>query len=199
MAYQTKDIIVSAAWVFHAPIGTAYPADTLAPRGAWPTGWVPIGYTLDPTEVGSTFETLDVSVEQEMAPVMSRRSGESGTLKTRLAELSAANIALALAATATITPAGSGQPGKEEVHYGGDAHIPVRQWGLEGYWNDAAGIERTVRVFIWRGQIANGGTFTLGQKDVSGLPLEVKMMADSSKPKGQKFYVIQRIIADALP
>lgn len=198
MPYEVKDIIVSAAWIFHAPIGTTWPADTLPARAAWPTGWVPIGYTLEPTEFGSTFETLDVNVEQQMAPVMSRRTSETGILKTRIAELNVSNMALALAAQAVITPPGVGQPGKEELYYGGDPHIPVRQWGIEGYWNDASGTERPVRVFIWRGQIANGGTFTLGQKDVTGLPLEVRIMADGSKPKGQNFYVIQRITANAL-
>ena len=72
-----SDIVVSAARLFHSPIGTALPADTLDVDAAWPTGWVSVGYTLEPVKAQYTFDVLEVMVQQEMGTVKRIRIKEA--------------------------------------------------------------------------------------------------------------------------
>ena len=96
-----SDIVVSAARLFHSPIGTALPLDTLDVDAAWPVGWVSVGYTLEPVKAQYTFDVLEVMVQQEMGTVKRIRIKEALKLGTILAELTATNMALAFAGETT--------------------------------------------------------------------------------------------------
>ena len=51
MPQNASDIIVTGARVFVAPVGSTLPAPSLAVDAAWPTGWVDVGFTLEPTKL----------------------------------------------------------------------------------------------------------------------------------------------------
>src|SRR5712691_8969680 len=92
-----SDIVVTAAKLYQSPVGTAMPLDTVDVDAAWPNGWVSVGYTLEPVKAQYTFDVLDVMVQQEMGSVKRIRIKEALKLSTVLAELTAANMALAFA------------------------------------------------------------------------------------------------------
>ena len=145
-----SDIVVSAAKLFHSPVGTALPLDTLDVDAAWPVGWVSVGYTLEPVKAQYTFDVLEVMVQQEMGTVKRIRIKEALKLATILAELTATNMALSFAGEVTTAAATS--------HAG-------RLRGVLGRWQVRAadgavghrGLVRRrrrgaapIRVFVWK-------------------------------------------------
>ncbi len=152
-----SDIVVSAARLFHSPIGTAAPLDTLDVDADWPEGWVSVGYTLEPVKASYTFDVLDVMVQQEMGTVKRIRIKEALKLSTVLAELTAATMALSFAGEVTTAAATSTLAGYEEFSVGGKYELPMAQWGLEGSFVDEDEILRPIRVFVWKATAAAGG------------------------------------------
>ena len=120
-----SDIIVTSARLWRAPVGTALPADTLAIDAAWPAGCVDAGYTLEPVKAAYTFDVLDVMVQQEMGAVKRIRVKEALKLATVLAELTAANLALAFAGDATTVAPTASTPGYEEFSVTPDGFDPT--------------------------------------------------------------------------
>jgi hypothetical protein len=197
MPEVASDIVVSGAKVFYSPTGTAAPADTLAVGASWPVGWVYVGYTLEATTINYSFEVMEVMVQQTMAPVRRTRQTEELTLETVLAEHAAPLIALALSGTASATAAGSGQPGKEEVTFGGDYNLPLNQWAVEGSYVDEDGALFPIRIFIHQGTAAEGGSLEYNRESPTGIPLQIKAIADTTKAVGNHLMKIVRILEPA--
>ena len=191
-----SDIIVTSARLWRAPVGTALPADTLAVDAAWPSGWVDVGYTLEPVKASYTFDVLDVMVQQEMGAVKRIRVKEALKLATVLAELTAGNLALAFAGDASTVAPTADAPGYEEFAVGGKYELPESAWGLEGSYVDEDGILRPIRVFVWRATAAAGGEVAFNREAVAGVPLEVSALHDRSKAKGKRLLIARRVLED---
>jgi len=192
-----SDIIVTSARLWRAPVGTTLPADTLAVDAAWPAGWIDVGYTLEPVKASYTFDVLDVMVQQEMGAVKRIRVKEALKLATVLAELTAANLALAFAGdAATVAPTAT-TPGYEEFSVGGTYELPESAWGLEGSYVDEDGELRPIRVFVWRATAAAGGELAFNREAVAGVPLEVSALHDRTKAKGKRLMIARRVTEDA--
>jgi hypothetical protein len=92
MAYSNARVFSGAGTLYAAPLGTTEPT---AVTGAWPTGWVTLGYTSQ----GSTFEsqkqTATVTAEEEYYPLRIVTTGATARLTFNLEEYTAANLALA--------------------------------------------------------------------------------------------------------
>jgi hypothetical protein len=194
-----SDIIVTPVWLYRAPVATALPADTLAAGEAWPAGWSWLGFTTEPLTLMYTFEEFEVRVQQTMSAVRRNRQTEEAGFETVLAEHTAPNMALAMAGEASSTVAGTSQPGKETFTVGGDPNLPVSMYGFEGtYVNEEEGnTEFPVRAFMWRATTAEGGEVAYDREEVAGIPLKLKAVADTSKPKGQQLLKIDRILEAA--
>lgn len=196
---NVANIMLPGARLLYAPYGATLPADGLAAGAAWPSGWVELGYTESEVTVGYGYTKLPAPTHQTLSPVKYARTDETGTLETTLSELTAQNFALAFGTDApTVTPAASGQVGKEEVTAGGSTDLPVYAFGLEGTYTDSAGVTRVIRFFIWKGTASKGGSLKLGNKAWVGVPLSIDMVADATKPVKQQLFKFQKILADAL-
>jgi len=191
-----SDIVVSAARLFHSPVGTALPADTVDVDAAWPTGWVSVGYTLEPVKASYTFDVLEVMVQQEMGTVKRIRIKEALKLGTILAELTAANMALAFAGENTSAAATTTLAGYEEFSVGGKYELPMAQWGIEGSYVDEEEELRPIRVFVWKATAAAGGELVFNREQVAGVPLEVAALHDRTKAKGRRLLAARRVTDD---
>ena len=91
--FDGSRVKVSPGTLYAAPLGTAEPVSL---TGAWPSGWLALGYT----DQGSTFSiqpsSEDVTVEEEYWPVSSSITSYSGGVEFAMAELTVQNYLLAL-------------------------------------------------------------------------------------------------------
>ena len=197
MPNVVTDIMVSPALVYYAPSSTAVPADTVAAGTAWGGAWVSMGYTKTPLSMKYEFDEVDVNIEQSLAPVDRQKTSEGLTLETTLAELYLDGIALGSGGTVTQTPAGVGQPGKEELPLGGVATLTKRMFGFEGKYIDEDGATFPVRVFVWRATAALNDALEFGKEDSTGVSLIIKALADMTKTDGQRLFKISKILEPA--
>lgn len=198
MPNNASDIILSPATIYFAPVGETLPDETTVEYGdAWGGNWAQLGYTLAPLAVGYSREEYEVEVEQITLPIKRIKTKESVTLETTLAEVTAANLQLAIGGTVTTTAAGAGQRAFEELKAGGDTVLDEYAWGIEGLHQDAAGNRFPARLVIYKGTATLNGQLEFSKKKESGLPLQIKALADTGKAVGQQLLSFQRVTAEA--
>lgn len=92
MVFDGTKVEVGPGTLYAAPLGTTEPTSV---TGAWPSGWVALGYT----DNGSTFAaaptTANVEVEEELDPIKVVSVGRVITMAFSLAESTAKNAAIA--------------------------------------------------------------------------------------------------------
>jgi hypothetical protein len=191
------DILLTPADIWYAPVGEAAPADSVARGADWGGDWESLGYTLAPLTLSYEQETAEVMVEQLTAPVKRKKTSETLTLETTLAEFTGTNLEMVFGGTATDTPAGAGQPAKTELVMGGDTALPVYAWGFEGTYEDANGVEFPVRVIVYRGRPILGGELQFAKAEPSGLPLRIEAEANTALAAGAQLMKIIKITAAA--
>lgn len=190
------DIMHGPVVLHRAPVGTTPPADSVGLGGAWPAGWVAFGFTKEPLSANYEFGEDEITVQEALTAVKRFKTKEDLTLKTTLAELTPANMAIATSGTATTTAAGVGQHGKDELVVGGESVIDEYAWGFEGTYTDSVGVTFPVRLFVWKGTAKMSGVQEHSKSDYPGIPIEVKALADLSKAVGQQLYKFQRILSE---
>jgi hypothetical protein len=102
-------VTLGPGYLFIAPLGTDEPTDD--PGAAFPTGWVPLGYTDNGTT--QTYEPSydDVTVAEEIDPIDSAPTGRKITVAFDLAENTALNYKRALnGGTVTVVSAEDATP-----------------------------------------------------------------------------------------
>lgn len=190
------DILVTPAKIYRAPVGTAVPDETTVAYGAaWGGGWTDLGYTLEPVSLGYESETFKLMVEQLTAPVRSVRQEESVTIETVLAEITGANLAMAMDGTSTPTSAGVNQAGYDLVEAGGSVAISEYAWGFEGYRLAASNAKLPVRVFVFRGVATLNGQLTFAKSAGVGIPLRIEALPDTTKAQGKQLLLIHNVTA----
>jgi hypothetical protein len=197
MPEVVSDIIVSPASVWQAPVGETPPADSTAAGADWGGSWEMVGYTNAPLTVAYEFDSLDLEIEQSLAPVGRVKTKEGLRLETVMAELYLDGLQLAWGGEVTQTAAGAGQVGKEELDLGGETALDERAWGFEGTYVDEDGDTFPVRLFVWRATASAGGELKLGKTEATGVPLKVAALADMTKAVGQRLFKVQKILAPA--
>ncbi|MEI8167114.1 MAG: hypothetical protein WCG26_12080 [Chloroflexales bacterium] len=201
MAQNASDIIVTGARVFLAPITATpvtLPLASVAVGAAWPTGWVDVGFTLEPTKLTYKFDMLEIFVEQSFSPVRRRRTKEEVTVETVLAEHTTGNLATAMAGLSTTTAAATGVPGYESFSVGGDPNLPTMMVGIEGAYNDEENNFFPVRMFLYQATVSDGGTLEFGKDKPAGIPLKLLALPDLTKAKNLQLLLIQRVTAVAI-
>lgn len=179
MAINDKaNIIASAAKVWVAPVGTAYPDETTVAAGANWVSWTNLGYTLEPVSLEMSQETFDLFVQQLSAPVRTQRTSVTPTITTTLAEVVGANLQYALDAALTTTAAGAGQKGFDEVKVSGE-NTDVSLWavGIEGVRIHNTNAKLPVRMFFPRASIVMSGAMAFGKGAAVGIPITIKGFA----------------------
>jgi hypothetical protein len=193
-----SDIMIAPANIWYSALGTALPDETTVAYGAsWGVGWTSLGYTLTPVEMSFEIETFDLEVEQIANIVKRQKTREALTIETTLAELTAANLKLALGSTQTVTTtaAGAAQHGFEDLKAGGEIYLPEYQLGFEGYTLDASNRQLPLRLFIYRANFVLNGNLSFAKRAAAGIPLQVTALADTSKTAGQQLVNFQRVTA----
>lgn len=195
------NVIKSGARLWVAPTGESIPDETSVAYGAaWGGNWARVGYTKTPLVMAYTSEEFDVEVEEELGPIKRRRVRETMTLETTLAELTAAYLQLAASNQDSVseTPAGGAQKAYEETGLGGEAILTEKKWGFEGLFITSGGDEEPIRLFVHIGTAMVNGNLEFSQKntDYTGIPIQIKALADTSQTEGQKFCLFQRVTSE---
>lgn len=93
MPYNPTNVKAAAGTLYAAPLGTTEPTTI---TGAWPAGWVTIGFT----DIGSEFtfgpQTADLLVEEEYFPIRTVITSYAGQIVFAMAETTQRNLAFAL-------------------------------------------------------------------------------------------------------
>ncbi len=192
---STADIIIGPARIFYAPIGEALPADSLAYGAEWTGDWEPIALTSAPFTMKRDVTTTDVMVEQSTLPVKRKVTEEKVAYETKLAELTADHLLLAMGGTKTVTNPGAAQVGKEELLAGGQATLTERTWAVEGMYEKEDGTVFPIRMQIWRATAVLNGDLAFGKAEAAGIPLRIDALGDLTKPVGQQLYKFQKVTA----
>jgi hypothetical protein len=198
-SYTSDSVLVAEAAILYAPTGTALPDETSVAWntfGSW-TGWTMLGYTTQPTTFTYAYDTLQVDVQQSLAPIKQRKINESVVLASALAQFEGALLALVLSGTNVTTAAGAGQKGFDRVTTGGDPALTERMFAIEGWRQDSAGTKQPVRCFIYRGTITANGAVPFNKSAVTEIPITITGLGDSTKAIGANLLEWQIVTAPA--
>jgi hypothetical protein len=91
--FNPNHVFSGAGTLYAAPIGTTEPTTV---TGAWPAGWVALGYTDQGSELDLKPTTQAVTVEEEYWPIRNVLVTYEGTLTAALSEYTQQNILFAL-------------------------------------------------------------------------------------------------------
>jgi len=177
--------------------GISLPADTVAAGGAWPSGWTEVAYTDSDLSVKYVREKVEADIQESLTPITRAIGKETLEIETSLAELLTSQLALAWGGTVSVTPAGEGQPAKDELIGGDDATIDEKQWGFEGSYVTAAGYSEPIRLVVWKGVADLGAELKFGKKTPTGIPLKISANPDMGKARGQRLFKLIKITAPA--
>ena len=189
------DVIAGPVTLWKAPVGEDPPADTVVAGADWGGNWEKVGYTEAPLSSNYDFTELELKVEQELAIMKRRKTGESLIMETVLLELTAKKLAIVTSGTANSTAAAAAQVGKDELIVGGEYQIDEAAWGFEGIYTDASGNDFPVRSFVWKATAKLNATQEYSSTAWVGIPIQIKALVDLSKAVGQKLWKWQRVTA----
>jgi len=195
------NVIKSGARLYVAPVAEANPDETTVAYGAaWGGNWVRVGFTKALLAMAYGSEEFDIEVEEELGSIKRRRVREKLTLETVLGELTAAYLQLSASNqdTVTETPAAAAQKAYEETGLGGEPILTEKKWGFEGLFITAGGDEEPIRLFVHKGTAMMNGNLEFSQKntDYTGIPIQIKALADTTQNAGQKFCKFQRVTSE---
>ncbi len=189
-----KDIILSPATIWYAPVGETPPDPNSVGYGEdWGGDWENLGYTNAPLAISINRETYEVSVEQLAVPVKEIVTGESATFETTLVEFTGDNMLLAFGGELTETLAGVGQVGMTELETGGATTLQLYAFGFEGLHQDDDNNEFPIRIFVYKANAVLNGQLQFAKAQEAGMPLQIKAKPDTSKALGKQLYKVQKV------
>jgi hypothetical protein len=159
--------------LYYAPIGTAEP--TLL-TGAWPSGWVAMGYTEEGSEQEFEQTVEEIMVAEEFWPIRHVTTAMAGKVSAQLAEITATNLKRAVNGGTISSPTGG--------YVTFDPPAPTAQVSAMLGWDADDAQER----WLFR-QVFNVSTVTIprkkgGSDDKSVIPVEFLLQ----KPTGVQPY-----------
>lgn len=187
--FSTSDILVTAANILYAPLGTTLPDETTVAVNdfdSWPSGWVHLGYTASPARTTYTYDVFELEVEQSTSPAIQRKTNERAVTDIALSQFNGINLALLTDGTATDTAAGASQKAFTKVVTGGSPNLKEYMFALEGYRPDADGDPQPVRIFFYRGTIRVNGSIEFAKGAGTNLPAQITALTDSTKTVGEQ-------------
>lgn len=192
-----EDVILGYGKLWYAPVGTASPDETTVNYGAAWTNWTALGDTLTPCVLTFAEERRAVKTQQSLGVVKELRTDVAITLKTTLAELTGANLAMVLNGTNTATAAGASQKGFSQVKVGKDVQVDTYKFGFETLRVDSTGVKQPVRFFFHIGSIAPDGDMAFDKETEAGVPVVITVYEDASQAAGQEFMIVDIVTAPA--
>lgn len=198
MAYNVSDILITPAYLWFAPVGEAKPDETTVDVGdPWGGNWQALGYTLEPVTVAYNQDVFELEVQQLTNPVKRAITKEDIMIESVLAEFNPTNLALVFNGAASSTPAGPAQKAFDDIRSGGRVDLDEYSFGFEGLYKNQANAEFPVRVFIHRATATLNGEIAFAKNAGVGIPVQIKALADTSKPVGEQILQIHRVTGSA--
>lgn len=196
--FSSDDVLVSEANVLFAPLSTAIPDETTIAYGAYPwAGWTLLGYTSAPATFSYGYDVFSADVQQLTTPIKQRKTTETLTIGTTLAQFDGDILALVLSGTNVVTPAGAGQKGFSRVTAGGDTNLAEWMFGIEGYRIDVAGNKQPVRVIVYKATITASGDIPFDKAAITGIPITITALGDPTKAVGASLVEVISVLAPA--
>lgn len=195
-----QDILIGPGRLYRAPTGTANPDETTVAFGAaWGGAWVDMGDFLEgsPISISMPETFTEVYTERSTAAKNAVRTRREQTIKATLAEHSVANLATVLQGTATATAAGASQKGYSDIPFGSQSETTFYKWGVEATRKDSAGTQQPVRWFLHKGYLKLAGDTAYAKQNPTGVPIEIKILADGSQAAGSEMGTLQIVTAAA--
>lgn len=189
--FSSDDVLVGAANLLYAPVGTTKPSDSTVAANdfaSWPTGWVHLGYTDTGPSFTYGYDVFEVVAQQSTAPLKRRKTSETLTITANLLQFEAVHIALATHGTITHTAAGVSQKEVDKIVGGGDPTLPEYMFAWESTRPDVAGTLQPVRMFLPRATITQNGETSFQRDGATVLPVQVAALLDATLPLGSQLY-----------
>lgn len=198
MADVTKVVAGRNSKVFLAPWGAsnALPADTVVWGTTWGGTFVEQGYTDGGVTFGLSIDRADITVDQELDPILRPITGRGVTLSGNFSEFSPAKIKDGIGQGAVTTLAAiSGTRGHDDYNL---TSTVTDQYVSAGFDILNPGDNEAIRVVGWRCLATGGVDTTFGVADAAAqVPYEYSALPDSSTSPS-RILTIRDIIA-ALP
>ena len=174
------NVLVGVGELYVAPVGSDPPSLS---NGAfsWGNAWTACGYTDGGVTLEYAPSFFEGEVDQELAPVITRLTGEKATIKTNLAEATLENMNRLITASVYSTAAGY-----KALHFG-SGEMGYTMVGFEG---EAPGGERRVVVF-WKAQSRGTATLTHKKDALTTVSAEWLALVDSAKAAGERLCMIK--------
>jgi hypothetical protein len=195
MTKVVSDIIVSPCRILYNPTSGSgsLPAITVAAGGAWPAGWVEMGYTESPLSMEYSFDKVDWDIQESLAPVGSTKTNEKLTFETSLAEFDVPQMQIAFSASGS-SSGSSGSATSQVLSMGNNASMTDYAWGFEGK-TIKAGVALPIRIYVWKGVATSPGKLEFGKKSQTGIPLKVEAHADMTQAANGQLWRIEKVTA----
>lgn len=194
--WNVASVLKSNAICYHAPLGTAKPLDTVDFEEQWPDPWERVGVTNAELKLGYTFDEILLEVQEFTGPLDRSKDKERVMLETGLAQIEGRLMQIAYGGgKVTTVAAAAGVAGKDVFSIGGDSHLEKRIWAFEGVRVLEDGTEFPVRCYIWRATAVGGGEMSFSRSAYTGMPLKIGGLIDTTKPRGERFFSLERFTA----
>lgn len=188
----TEDIVIGYAKIWYAPVGEAFPDETSVAYGASLGGnWKYLGDTTEPATLNVDRNVFQVEIQQSNVPVKESITKQTLALKTTLAEHTITHLQLAFLGTASSTPSGSGQKPYSQLQFGGETNPAYYAWVLEALYQTSGNVNEPIRYMFWKGSLTLDGNIPFDKGAVAGIPINITVLADTSKPTGYQTGIIQ--------
>lgn len=186
-------IILGYAKIWTAPVGTAFPAATIAFGTAWGGAWLYLGDTLEPLSFGGDRAQFDVMIQQSTSIVKSIITQDQRNFSTVMAEHDILLLNQLLLGTVVNTAPGSGTPGYYTIDFGGKSIPNVLAVGFEAIWQNEAGVQTPIRWMFYRGSIIQNGEIVYDKEGVAGVPINIMTYTDLTQPVNKQLGRLQLV------
>lgn len=190
MAADADKIIFAPARLYYAPVGTAFPANTVLAGAAWGGAWEELGETTKPLTQTVGLKVIEAMSDQSMGAIKRVVSERSVTYETELIEFDLEKYALVTGAKHTVvTAAASGTKGIDKITIGSENCLDEFTFGFEAVCEIADCADTLwFRGVIHRATASGDAKFDFSRKSNTGVPLKIEALADTSKPKAEQFF-----------
>lgn len=189
-----ENILIGYAKIWYAPVGTSFPDETSVAYGAsWGASWTYLGDTLEPLTLNVDRNVFDVEIQQSNVPVKQSITKQTIALKTTLAEHTITNLQLAFLGTASSTASGASQKPYSQLQFGGETNPSYYAFGFEALYQTSANSNQPVRYLFWKGSLTLDGNINFDKGAAAGIPINITVLADTSKPTGFQTGIIQQV------
>lgn len=138
-----------------------------------------MGHTHGSLDIEHGVETSEIEVDQSLLPVRTIKAGETFSLSVPLAEVTLEHIKEVWGISAEIEELGSG---RRRLTFGGDTAIVEKPVMLIL----PAGSGKKFALTFYRTAVLAAGTLSWGKDEQVDLPIQLTVLADTSRPAGDQ-------------